>query len=52
MNNWFADMEAPTLFGVSRKELVVHFIFPLISNLLTFVILAIMVRGRVSSGAI
>jgi len=50
--NWFTDMNAPTLFGVSRKELVVHFMFPLISNLLTFVILALLIRGKISNGAV
>lgn len=50
--NWFADMDAPTFLGVERRELIVHFVFPLISNLLTFVILAILIRGKISNGAV
>ena len=50
--DWFSNMDAPTFLGVNRKELLVHLMFPLISNLLTFVILAIMIRGRVSNGVV
>lgn len=52
MMSWFADMEAPTVFGVNRRELVVHFVFPLLSNLLTFVLLAIIIRGKLPNAAI
>lgn len=50
--DWFANMDAPTFLGVERRELIVHFIFPLLSNLLTFILLAILIRGKISSAAI
>lgn len=50
--NWFANMEAPTFLGVTRGEMMVHFVFPLISNLLTFIILGILIRGKISNAAV
>lgn len=50
--NWLSDVNAPTRFGVTRGELEVHLVGGVVSGLITFALITVILRGKISNAAI